>query len=323
MDANPIAMTMSPLPVFGLAGSVSAPCDIMHLVVRHSSRPLRYIRSPAPIASGPPTLLHDPQEIAWLTKQGRITALSQEAHCLDTSDSMAFVARPSFLTAYEVLCQETFPWREFQPVAVRTPADAEEERQRFPVLLRGMEERLRATPTQAVIAPVGSLLAMCKQATGRILRRGHATCYNYFNNAEDSPQWFEALDRMKEIGWLAALCAPKPDAANLVIEAYAFTGLSILERQGEESELLKDLFDMGIRPFAPEWSFREFFNDIQNLKITLSVQQTFNNCKIKFNPVIPNKEHSKLSAPKITRIFPLMVVKTNTTPQYREKNESL
>ncbi|MBF0294126.1 MAG: hypothetical protein HQL96_02970 [Magnetococcales bacterium] len=310
-------------PVLGLSGSVSAPCDIMHLVLRSSSQPPKYIHSAPSITEGSSRLLHDAQKIVWLTEQGRITLLANEAPCMATDGGMAFVARPSFLTAYEALCKEPFPWQEFKPVGVQTPSDSEEERQKFPVLLRGLEEKLLATQTQAAVGPVESLLELCRQATRRILQRGHDIGHEYLSHPTDSPQWFDALDRMKEIGWLAALCTPKPDVADLLVEAYAFTGLSILERQGEQSALLKSLFNMGIRPFHPELPSKNFFDYIKNMRTTLTVQKEFKNSQIILKPVIPKKEYKMPPKDYIKTCIPLNIINMATHQNFRQKNENI
>ncbi|MBF0108247.1 MAG: hypothetical protein HQL76_03620 [Magnetococcales bacterium] len=261
-------------PAVGIFSSVETPCALKRVLLRLSDDPLRF-GSPAPSTGREQR--YDQDEFTMMLQEGRITALENE--CPVQRHDMAFFARPSFLLTYEKVCEEPFPWSSFDPIVVKTPVDPEEEKQNFPIILQDTTERL--TKENKVLAILGSpetLIALFERATQNILHHGQRTGCRYLNHAQDSQAWLDALDRMKEIGWLATFCSNSNDP-DLLIQSYLLVCLSFYERGA--LDLIEDLYETGLHPFAPEISYDEFFDRVRRLRKNLHAMHEDGICRCK------------------------------------------
>ncbi|MBF0605624.1 MAG: hypothetical protein HQL07_18270 [Nitrospirae bacterium] len=92
---------------------------------------------------------------------------------------------------------------------------------------------------------------------------------------KDSDKYLDALDRLKEMGWLEIYCT-NGQSPDLLFESYEFTGLSLLERRGEDR--LKRLFATGIQPLAPQTKFQDFFDHVLRFKDKLKYRHDQRKC---------------------------------------------
>ncbi|MBF0175087.1 MAG: hypothetical protein HQL83_16865 [Magnetococcales bacterium] len=269
--ANKTMNSSETLLATDLAGSVQTPCGIRPLVFRYPGDPTQFGSSP----SKPPTgreRRHTLEEMQHLRTEGRVTQMN-EAHLVPI-DHVALFARPSFLLAYALICGEPFPWQSFHPVGVMASIDPTKEKERFPQILSDRPWSLH----NQVLAALGSthdIHNLLAQARTKIHVRGEHTACLYLKYPKNSENCLNALDLMKEIGWLEIFCT-KGQAPDLLFESYEFTGLSLYERGGEGR--LESLFATGIHPLAPQTKFQDFLDHVRRFKDKLDYRHTCKSC---------------------------------------------
>ncbi|MBF0349034.1 MAG: hypothetical protein HQL81_15315 [Magnetococcales bacterium] len=279
-------------PAVGIFGSVETPCELKHVILRLSDDPPQFGSSAPPIGR---ERCHDLDEFTMMLQEGRITALEKE--CPVLRHDMAFFARPSFLVTYKRVCGEPFPWPSSGPIVVKTLVDPEEEKQSFPTILQDETERLtRENQVLAVLGSPETLVALFEGATQNILDHGRRTGCRYLNHEQDSQPWLDDLDRLKEIGWLATFCSNSIDS-DLLIQSYALVCLSFYERGA--SDLIHNLFETGIHPFAPEITYDKFFDRVRRLKMELSAMHKGRVCRCKksLNKPVVDQQTDHVNSP--------------------------
>ncbi|HAT49343.1 MAG: hypothetical protein HQL07_04980 [Nitrospirae bacterium] len=258
-----------------LSGSVQTPCGIRPLVFRYSGDPPWFGGSPSQTKSGGRGRRHTLEEMEYIRMDGRVTAMQEPRQV--SGDSVAFFARPSFLIAYEVICGEPFPWPSpSNPVDLIASVEETKEKERFPQILKHTGGSWsRHDTVQAVLGSADDFLKMLAQASARIHVRGEITGCLYLEYTKDSEEYLDALDRLKEMGWLETFCT-KEQSPDLLFESYEFTGLSLWERGGEDR--LRSLFATGIHPLAPQTKFQDFLDHILRFKDKLKYRHDQKKC---------------------------------------------
>lgn len=258
-----------------LSGSVQTPCGIRPLVFRCSDDPPLFGGSPSQTRPGGRGRRHTLEEMEYIRVDGRVTTMQEPRQV--SGDSVAFFARPSFLVAYEIVCGEPFPWLTWSnPVDLMASVEETQEKERFPQILKHSDGSWSPHDTvQAVLGSADGIHKMLAQVSAKIHVRGEITGCLYLEYSKGSEEYLDALDRLKEIGWLETFCT-KGQSPDLLFESYEFTGLSLWERGGEDR--LKSLFATGIQPLAPQTKFQDFLDHILRFKDKLKYRHDQKKC---------------------------------------------